>query len=615
MTRKWLQQAITLDYIPAIEKLQNTPQGHKQAEALNHRIRQQWSDHGSKTLAQQQGLMDQTRRTLKDSLGADHWVLDYIKFTTAEYTELNNLKQKRVAQRNEATQQLNKPDAIVAEAVRLLDSPAWENIAAGLAVVTGRRAAEILSTAQFKKKTQWSVVFTGALKRRGEPVEMSFEIPTLTTADRVIDALNRLRAELPEATELDPREINQKYEPAVARACDRAFARLVPTRDGEDNLYTHLFRAVYSTIATFWYCPPSVNETEFKAAIQGHYAIREEKNADLQRSLAASRHYSDYEISDREVSHYNGKRKGIKLGVGGIQPIEQFKQSMGKFIEPKTPKDRKQRSSYRIWKDDKQRLNQILEQFRGAGTQQPDRFHAFLNWLEACQSALTEAQSAPISESTETTPTKVEESIPMQSPVEPQTELDQPQLDTPVISPAANTASPQDAKIDQLLDAIAQLVAVQTALLQTQTNSPAKPATTPKAKVIPTEQNGSTALKQATETSKVDEKESTAPRQRAGAAETTARINQAIDAIIAYNNALDRKHTEKWAIGINTLKAFAKSQEAIVAVIGGKNRKGETIQGTRQAEIQQHHQKHQLDPDKHNYVHRGKTKIEDVIQI
>jgi len=65
-------------------------------------------------------------------------------------------------------------------------------------VTTGRRVAEILSTAQFKKKTQWSVIFTGALKRRGEPVELSFEILTLATADRVIDALNCLRTELPE---------------------------------------------------------------------------------------------------------------------------------------------------------------------------------------------------------------------------------------------------------------------------------------------------------------------------------------------------------------------------------------------------------------------------------
>lgn len=199
--------------------------------------------------------MDDTRRILKNELGEDHWILDYIKFTTEEYTEINSLKQKRVSDRNEATQQIDHPDAIVAEAVRLMELPNWENIAAGLAVVTGRRVAEILSTAKFEKKSQWSVIFTGALKRRGEPVELAFEIPTLAHADRVITALNRLRAELPEAIHMETREINKKYESAVAAVCDRTFAKLVPTREGEDNLYTHLFRAVYATISTFWYCP------------------------------------------------------------------------------------------------------------------------------------------------------------------------------------------------------------------------------------------------------------------------------------------------------------------------------------------------------------------------
>lgn len=58
-----------------------------------------------------------------------------------------------------------------------------------------------------------------------------------------------------------------------------------------------------------------------------------------------------------------------------------------------------------------------------------------------------------------------------------------------------------------------------------------------------------------------------------------------------------------------------KSQEAIVAVIGGRNRKGEQVQGTRQAEIEQHHHDNQIDSEKHNYRHRGKTKIQDVITL
>jgi hypothetical protein len=97
-----------------------------------------------------------------------------------------------------------------------------------------------------------------------------------------------------------------------------------------------LFRAVYASIASFWYCPPSVNETEFRAAIQGHFQILDEHNPELRRSLSASRHYA----GDRIVELHKGKRKGIKLGHGDIVPIEMF-QNAGERTERKPVKERK----------------------------------------------------------------------------------------------------------------------------------------------------------------------------------------------------------------------------------------------------------------------------------
>jgi Telomere resolvase len=606
MPRKWLQQAIETDYLPAIKALKDTIAGRQQAEALNRRIRQDWHDRGSRALTQQQGLMDDTRKAIKDALSRNHWSLGYIQFSPEEHTEINNIKQNRVAERNEATQQLNNPDEIVGTAVGLLESPEWASIAAGLATLTGRRVAEILSTAKFIKKTQWSVIFTGALKRRGETVKLSFEIPTLTTADRIITALSRLRAELPEATEMEPTEINKKYEQAVARSCAQAFAGLVPSREGKDSLYSHLFRAIYATIATFWYCPPSVNETEFKAAIQGHYALLDEKNPDLRRSLAASRHYSDYEISDREIAHYNGKRKGIKLGVGGIEPIEQFKTAM----KPKHTVEHKKRASIRIWYDDKLRLEQLLKRFEGT---QQERIHALLNWLESLEAIPNlppQTRSAPTS-------THIAEDIPMRTQINT-TELDEAELDTPsmAIATTLTGSSPLEAKMDQLLGAITQLIQVQTIFFSSaQPADPIKPARAIRPKLVQVEGEKPTIPDKVGKATNPRTNEASRSQTRAGAMETTERIHQAIDAIIAYNNASERKHVEKWAIGINTLKAFAGSQEAIVAVIGGKNRKKELVTGTRQTEIEEHHRLHQINPNKHNYHHRGKTEIRDMIKI
>ena len=91
----------------------------------------QWIEHGHTDLKQQQSLMDQTRRAIKDKFGQDHFSLNAIKFTTEEYTRLNDEKQRSVAERNEDVKSLENPDAIVAEAVRLLDSPEWAEVSAG----------------------------------------------------------------------------------------------------------------------------------------------------------------------------------------------------------------------------------------------------------------------------------------------------------------------------------------------------------------------------------------------------------------------------------------------------------------------------------------------------
>ena len=197
-------------------------------------------------------------------------------------------------------------------------------MAAGLAVVTGRRCTEVIQTAQFEYKTKYSVIFTGALKRKNEPVDCVFEIPTLCEARLVIEAIANLRHQLGEEIKgLSKRQISSRFARAVANKCDRYFSELVPKREDKSNLYTHLFRAIYATIAAYWYCPPTVPEMEFRAAIQGHYQIKDEKNPKLRRSIAAGRNYFDYKISDG-AGNIDG-RLGIKLHLPDVSVVEQFR--------------------------------------------------------------------------------------------------------------------------------------------------------------------------------------------------------------------------------------------------------------------------------------------------
>ncbi|HEY5139336.1 MAG TPA: protelomerase family protein, partial [Methylococcales bacterium] len=161
--RAWLDNLLEDKYLPELEKLQDSPEGREQATALGAALRDDWERDGKTTLRQQQSLMAHTRTVLKAKFGDHHFILDCIKFSTAEYIQLNNEMQGVVALRNENIQYLSNPQAIVDKAIQLLDSPEWADIAAALSVLTGRRSSELLATAKFTAKSPYSVTFTGSL--------------------------------------------------------------------------------------------------------------------------------------------------------------------------------------------------------------------------------------------------------------------------------------------------------------------------------------------------------------------------------------------------------------------------------------------------------------------
>jgi len=306
---------------------------------------QTWFDHFIQTLesrglsqpSQQKNYLTNVRNAIK-VLDPDHPALEIIGFSRETWVEINEADRDRIAERT--TKLISNPDAIVAKAIELVKTNNWSEIAAGLAVLTGRRCGEIIKTAQFEYKTKYSVIFKGALKRRSEAVELVFEIPVLCRADLVIEAIANLRLQLgDEVKSLSINQVNQRYEERVVQKCERHFTKLIPPRDGKDNLYSHLFRAVYATIACFWYCPLTVPEMEYRAAIQGHYKLLNEQDDRLRRSLAASRHYFDYKIADAN-GNLEG-RLGIKLSLPGVEVIKQFQQHGRQEQKSRSPIPRK----------------------------------------------------------------------------------------------------------------------------------------------------------------------------------------------------------------------------------------------------------------------------------
>jgi hypothetical protein len=372
----WLRQLLA-EHLTRLVELNDSQEDLDLALEWDCFLKERLVERGLISPNQQKNRITDVRNAIK-VINPEHPVLKVVGFSAAEWIEINSMASVKTSLR--ITQFLANPETIVNQAALLLDSRTWSEVAAGLAVVTGRRVSEILKTAEFSKKSTYSVMFTGAVKRRHESVPLSFEIPTLVTATKVIEAIASLRSWL-DTSNMTNRQINDRYEQAVAITCDRYFRDLVPLRSGKGNLYTHLFRAVYATIAAHWFCPPRVSDLEFRAYIQGHFQILNETNDQKRTSMAAQRHYWDYKI-DNGQGNVDG-RLGIKLQQPGVQVLEAFERPATNKIETHGT-----RVHLRVFDDDRTILAQIQSRF-----DLPSRAAANHFVLELAQSLLSAADT------------------------------------------------------------------------------------------------------------------------------------------------------------------------------------------------------------------------------
>lgn len=577
-SRQWLQEELENEIIPLLAELAPDRSGKLRAKKLCTSLRDAWAARGLATPRQQQGCMDQVRAAIRAALGKQHWSLEFIKLSTEEHIEINHGKAQKVRERQLQQQYLKDPEAIVAQAVRLLTSDDWAEITAGLAVLTGRRLNELLETAEFVEVSQWVVRFEGALKRRDEAVPLVFEIPTLATARRVIRAIKRLRDLVPAG------EMNESG--AVAQASTRHFAALVPAPPGKSGLYAHLWRSVYACIATFWYCPKEVDEMLFKAHILGHFNMlssEEQHNPNrLQQrleSFASDRHYRLYEVDDAVIAYYKGKRKGIKLGQAGVSVLPAFAAE-----NRPAPVVKRALSTLKVYVEDKARLEEAYTRLGiSPALSQHERFTTLLNWtLESLQDPQQQRQQ---NEELQGQEERQEVEPQQEAPAIPRSAIEQPTL-------------PQDdlrTDIHLLVSTLQQLIAVQRQHYQ-------PPTTMPQLAPVTTSQDDGSSRPAADFQERQEQQEQ--PRKARTAPQDNDRlVNAAIDAMIAYNNAAGRTLQEKWEISVNALKAYNFPQSAIYRV-----------RNQRLEEINQHHEQHNIQPS-HNLSHHRKQNPKEVIRM
>lgn len=174
---------------------------------------------------------------------------------------------------------------------QLLESREWREVAVGLIAATGRRATEILKTAEFKQIGQFEVEFSGQLKAKGEE-RKPYPTFTLLESNKICDALFRLRR-MPEIKELKQKtlsEVDSGRNSSVNRLVVEKFSPIIQPPAGELKLSTKNLRASYAAIAIYLFCPWQQEPSQFITEKLGH------------TSDATASNYQDYQVVDN-----NGK--------------------------------------------------------------------------------------------------------------------------------------------------------------------------------------------------------------------------------------------------------------------------------------------------------------------
>lgn len=160
------------------------------------------------------------------------------------------------------------------EFLRDPDTHGWKKVSCALALVTGRRMAEIHCTAEFNPVDDYSVEFSGQLKTKGrEDGTQSYEIPVLVNSGLIVDALQwlgRMQTERGKPGRIDDvRLVNKLYSKELSREMEVGPFH-IEAGEGSHLPYKAL-RALYAEICYQQYCDPNlVTRSGYFSRILGH---------------------------------------------------------------------------------------------------------------------------------------------------------------------------------------------------------------------------------------------------------------------------------------------------------------------------------------------------------
>jgi hypothetical protein len=119
-------------------------------------------------------------------------------------------------------------DDVIAKSIRLLDHTSYTGLSLGIMLLTGRRMSEVLLNGNFDYISNEQIMFSGQLKTRESPTAKTypFPIPVLADANKIIEAVKRLRAMHGIATIENVKDCNSKAG-EIGKMCRAQYEKLI----------------------------------------------------------------------------------------------------------------------------------------------------------------------------------------------------------------------------------------------------------------------------------------------------------------------------------------------------------------------------------------------------
>ncbi|NJR62862.1 MAG: hypothetical protein HC769_31180 [Cyanobacteria bacterium CRU_2_1] len=194
------------------------------------------------------------------------------------------------------------------EAARaLLASRDHNDLAVGIAAVTGRRFSEVVQNRFSKTDDPFTLRFAGQLKKREEAE--AYNTLCLIPAAEVWKAIGRFRKleRIQDLQGLTTQQINAHMNKSVQRVAHRQFGEsgIVPTIAGETATTIHNLRSVYAIAAIHLFCPSHQADHRFLQEQLGH--VIGQRNLQILKNSPSTAHYFHYFLTDDKGKHIGDK--------------------------------------------------------------------------------------------------------------------------------------------------------------------------------------------------------------------------------------------------------------------------------------------------------------------